>query len=72
MASPRGVLPTCWFVRISGANLSQFLASGLDLFIVAVPLTLQTRGMLGRAQFRVLAEAAEKTELKVISYFIRP
>ncbi|RYP56569.1 hypothetical protein DL771_011748 [Monosporascus sp. 5C6A] len=72
MASPRGVLPTRWFSGTSGADVNESLASGLDLLVVAVPLTPQTRGMLGRAQFRVLAEAAEKTESEVISYFIRP
>ncbi|RYP47102.1 hypothetical protein DL768_006776 [Monosporascus sp. mg162] len=62
LGDPEGVLPTRWFSGTSEADVNEFLASGLDLLVIAVPLTPQTRGMLGRAQFRVLAEAAEKTE----------
>lgn len=39
-------------------GLHAFLASGLDLLVVATPLTAQTRGLLGRAEFDVLARAA--------------
>ncbi|RYP26955.1 hypothetical protein DL766_006552 [Monosporascus sp. MC13-8B] len=60
LGDPEGVLPSRWFSGTSEADLNEFLASGLDLLVVATPLTPQTRGMLGRAQFRVLAEAEKK------------
>ncbi|RYP68458.1 hypothetical protein DL769_005510 [Monosporascus sp. CRB-8-3] len=62
LGDPEGVLPSRWFSGTSGADLNEFLASGLDLLVVAVPLTPQTRGMLGRAQFRVLAEAGKRDD----------
>ncbi len=58
LGDPEGVLPAKWFSGTSTAEINAFLASGLDLLVIALPLTDQTRGMLGEAQFRVLAEAA--------------
>lgn len=59
LGDPDGTLPTRWFSGSTSAARDEFLGSGLDLLVVAVPLTAQTRGMLGAAQFRLLA--AKKT-----------
>ncbi|KAI1348322.1 hypothetical protein F5Y01DRAFT_292707 [Xylaria sp. FL0043] len=55
LGDPEGTLPTRWFSGTTPAELGEFLSSGLDLLVVAVPLTPETRGMLGTAQFKLLA-----------------
>ncbi|KAI0873325.1 D-isomer specific 2-hydroxyacid dehydrogenase [Hypoxylon argillaceum] len=59
LGDPEGTLPTRWFSGTTAPELSEFLGSGLDLLVVAVPLTPETHGMLGAAQFKLLA--AKKT-----------
>ncbi|KAI1423557.1 hypothetical protein F5Y12DRAFT_524689 [Xylaria sp. FL1777] len=56
LGDPEGTLPTRWFSGTTPAELGEFLGSGLDLLVVAVPLTPETRGMLGAAQFKLLAK----------------
>ncbi|KAI0166191.1 hypothetical protein GGR57DRAFT_496464 [Xylariaceae sp. FL1272] len=65
LGDPDGLLPKKWFSGTTAAELDDFLGSGLDLLVVAVPLTPQTRriyanlchsGMLGAAQFKLLAK----------------
>ncbi|KAI0430492.1 hypothetical protein F5Y09DRAFT_307638 [Xylaria sp. FL1042] len=55
LGDPEGTLPTRWFSGTTPAELGEFLSSGLDLLVVAVPLTPETRGMLGATQFKLLA-----------------
>ncbi|KAI3343285.1 hypothetical protein F4824DRAFT_485064 [Ustulina deusta] len=55
LGDPEGTLPTRWFSGTTPEQLGEFLSSGLDLLVVAVPLTPETRGMLGAAQFKLLA-----------------
>ncbi|KAI1306593.1 hypothetical protein F5Y03DRAFT_353903 [Xylaria venustula] len=55
LGDPEGTLPTKWFSGTTPAELGEFLSSGLDLLVVAVPLTPDTRGLLGTAQFKLLA-----------------
>ncbi|KAI2638293.1 D-isomer specific 2-hydroxyacid dehydrogenase [Xylaria nigripes] len=55
LGDPEGKLPTKWFSGTTDAELNEFLSAELDLLVVAVPLTPQTRGMLGAAQFKQLA-----------------
>ncbi|KAI0199889.1 hypothetical protein F4808DRAFT_461284 [Astrocystis sublimbata] len=59
LGDPDGTLPTRWFSGTTTAEQNEFLSSGLDLLVVAVPLTPETKGMLGAAQFELLA--ARKT-----------
>ncbi|KAI1162277.1 D-isomer specific 2-hydroxyacid dehydrogenase [Nemania serpens] len=59
LGDPEGTLPTKWFSGTAAPELAEFLSSGLDLLVVAVPLTPQTQGMLGAGQFKLLA--ARKT-----------
>ncbi|KAI3320409.1 D-isomer specific 2-hydroxyacid dehydrogenase [Xylariaceae sp. AK1471] len=56
LGDPEGTLPSKWFSGTTAAELNEFLSSGLDLLVVAVPLTPQTQGMLGAAQFKLLAK----------------
>ncbi|KAF2972398.1 hypothetical protein GQX73_g1075 [Xylaria multiplex] len=55
LGDPEGTLPARWFSGTGTAEVNEFLSSGLDLLVVAVPLTPETRGMLGAAQFKLLA-----------------
>ena len=59
LGDPEGTLPARWYSGTSEADVRAFLTSGLDLLVVAVPLTSATRGLLGEAQFRALHEASE-------------
>jgi phosphoglycerate dehydrogenase-like enzyme len=51
-----GTFPSKWFSGERTADLHKFLGSGLDLLLVALPLTPKTRGLIGEAEFRVLAD----------------
>ncbi|KAH8711640.1 D-2-hydroxyacid dehydrogenase [Beauveria bassiana] len=54
LGDPSGALPDRWFAGGSTAELHAFLGSGLDLLVVALPLTPQTRGLVAHAEFEVL------------------
>ncbi|KAI0541809.1 hypothetical protein GGR58DRAFT_455025 [Xylaria digitata] len=56
LGDPEGTLPARWFSGTGTAEVNEFLSSGLDLLVVAVPLTPETRGMLSAAQFKLLAK----------------
>ncbi|KAB5580041.1 D-isomer specific 2-hydroxyacid dehydrogenase [Coniochaeta sp. 2T2.1] len=56
LGDPEGILPAKWFSGESKEELHAFLASGLDLLVVSVPLTEKTRHLLSRAEFEVLKE----------------
>lgn len=52
IGDPDGTLPSKWF----SGDIHEFLGSGLDLLVVATPLTEQTKGLLGREEFELLRE----------------
>lgn len=56
LGDPEGTIPTKWFSGGSTADLHAFLGSGLDLLVVSTPLTDQTKHILGREEFQLLAE----------------
>ena len=58
LGDPEGTLPARWYSGTSEAEVREFLTSGLDLVVVAVPLTDATKGLLGEAQFRALHEVS--------------
>jgi phosphoglycerate dehydrogenase-like enzyme len=60
LGDPDGSLPARWFAGGSEAELHAFLGSGLDLLVVATPLTDRTTHLLGRREFEVLAEGRGK------------
>ncbi|KAI1373861.1 hypothetical protein F4677DRAFT_427450 [Hypoxylon crocopeplum] len=56
---PDGLLPAKWFHGTSKQDVNGFLAQGLDLLVVSLPLTPETRHVVSRDQLRILA--AKKT-----------
>lgn len=60
---PDGTLPDTWFSGKEKADLHKFLASGLDLVVISVPLTPATRSMFSTEEFEVLYRTSlEKTK----------
>ncbi|KAI0128677.1 D-isomer specific 2-hydroxyacid dehydrogenase [Xylariales sp. AK1849] len=61
---PEGTFPSKW---LSGADgqFDEFLSSGLDLLVVAVPLTPSTKDLISESQFKILSE--KKTFLSNIA-----
>lgn len=55
MGDREGEFPSEWFSGGTKEDVHRFLASGLDLLVVATPLTEGTRHLLGREEFAVLA-----------------
>lgn len=55
---PLGILPDVWYSGKSKVQLHEFLASGLDLLIISVPLTPATKGMFSSDEFEVLYQAS--------------
>ncbi|KAM4065244.1 d-isomer specific 2-hydroxyacid dehydrogenase, NAD binding domain-containing protein [Hirsutella rhossiliensis] len=53
---PDGRIPERWFH--GDAGFDDLLAQGLDLLILALPLTESTRGLIGRPQFRLMDSAS--------------
>ncbi|XWW97459.1 hypothetical protein V2A60_005441 [Cordyceps javanica] len=54
LGDPSGDLPDRWFAGGSTAELHAFLGSGLDLLVVALPLTARTRGLIAGPELEVL------------------
>ena len=54
-----GDLPAKWFSGGTPEELHAFLGSGLDLLVIATPLTARTTHLLGKAEFEVLAAAGK-------------
>ncbi|KAH9899028.1 hypothetical protein F4778DRAFT_741944 [Xylariomycetidae sp. FL2044] len=54
LGDPDGVLPSKWFSGTEPHELAAFLSSGLDLLVLAVPLTPQTQHLMGPEQFKLL------------------
>ncbi|KAK3352854.1 hypothetical protein B0T25DRAFT_195310 [Lasiosphaeria hispida] len=57
LGDPNGIFPTKWFSGGSKEDLHKFLGSGLDLLVVATPLTNNTQHLLAAPEFKVLADA---------------
>lgn len=56
LGDPEGEFPSKWFSGASKADLHAFLGSGLDLLVVATPLTDKTSHLLSREEFVILSE----------------
>ncbi|KAL6915093.1 hypothetical protein ACHAPO_010276 [Fusarium lateritium] len=54
LGDPDGLLPKKWFYGQD--QLNDFLASDLDLLVILLPLTDQTRNMLSKEQFEILSK----------------
>ncbi|KZL74862.1 d-isomer specific 2-hydroxyacid dehydrogenase [Colletotrichum incanum] len=56
LGDPEGKFPSKWFSGASKADLHAFLGSGLDLLVVATPLTDKTSHLLTATEFEILSE----------------
>ncbi|KAF4871552.1 D-2-hydroxyacid dehydrogenase [Colletotrichum siamense] len=54
LGDPNGEYPSKWFYGKD--QLDDFLASDLDLLVITLPLTDQTKGMISREQFQLLSK----------------
>lgn len=52
LGDAKGVLPDRWF----SGDLHTFLSSGLDLLVIALPLTDKTHHLIGKAEFAAMAK----------------
>ncbi|KAK4238755.1 oxidoreductase-like protein [Achaetomium macrosporum] len=59
LGDPDGSLPAKWFSGASTADLHAFLASGLDLLVIATPLTERTQHLLTKAEFELLGSCGK-------------
>lgn len=55
LGDPDGELPDRWFSGTTRADVQAFLGSGIDLLVVALPLTDLTRGLIGADELDILA-----------------
>ncbi|KAK0741961.1 hypothetical protein B0T21DRAFT_360453 [Apiosordaria backusii] len=60
LGDPDGIYPSKWFSGSSTADLHAFLASGLDILVIATPLTPSTEHLLSAAEFELLAADGRK------------
>lgn len=56
LGDPEGNLPAKWFSGGSTEDIHNFLSSGLDLLVIALPLTDKTTGLISQPEFQVLSE----------------
>ncbi|KAI1393335.1 uncharacterized protein F4822DRAFT_8819 [Hypoxylon trugodes] len=54
LGDPEGVLPSKWFSGTKPEEVHEFLSADLDLLVLAVPLTPQTKGLISAPQFQTL------------------
>ncbi|KAM5341544.1 hypothetical protein ACJ41O_014575 [Fusarium nematophilum] len=54
LGDPEGVFPRKWFSGSSKEEIHEFLGSGLDLLVIATPLTEKTRNLIAKPEFEVL------------------
>jgi len=53
---PHGLVPTKWFHGGSKGDINSFLAQDLDILVLSLPLTEETRHILGPEQFEILSK----------------
>lgn len=53
---PDGVFPSKWYSGSSTEELHAFLSSGLDLLVIAAPLTNDTKHLIAAPELRILSE----------------
>ncbi|KAI0888736.1 uncharacterized protein GGS22DRAFT_184315 [Annulohypoxylon maeteangense] len=53
---PDGLLPTKWFHGSAKGDVDSFLAQDLDLLVISLPLTSETRHILSHEQFEILSK----------------
>lgn len=58
LGDPDGEFPNKWFSGGSESDLHEFLGSGLDLLVISLPLTDQTRHLISKSEFDILGKNA--------------
>jgi len=53
---PDGSLPSAWYSGLDTTSRHEFLSQGLDVLLVAVPLTKDTRHFLSTEEFKILSK----------------
>lgn len=56
MGDPNGIIPEKWFHGTTSEDVNAFLESGIDLLVIAMPLTALTKGMISMPQFEIMAK----------------
>ncbi|KAK4163353.1 hypothetical protein QBC43DRAFT_264446 [Cladorrhinum sp. PSN259] len=56
LGDPLGEFPSAWFSGSSTEDLYTFLSSGLDLLVISTPLTPNTKHLLTKKEFDILAQ----------------
>lgn len=56
MGDPDGVLPKEWYSGSTQEDVNRFLDVGLDLLVIAMPLTDLTRNMIAKPQFEIMSK----------------
>ncbi|KAI5459451.1 hypothetical protein BGZ63DRAFT_391063 [Mariannaea sp. PMI_226] len=56
LGDPNGEIPKKWFSGGSKEEIHEFLGSGLDILLVATPLTDKTRNLIGKHEFEILSK----------------
>lgn len=53
---PEGLVPSKWFHGASKEDINDFLSQDLDILVLSLPLTGDTKGLLSREQFEILSK----------------
>lgn len=54
---PQGLIPSAWYSGLSKPSLHTFLSQNIDILLISVPLTPQTKHFLGSTEFSILKNA---------------
>ncbi|KAM7197106.1 hypothetical protein V8F33_005765 [Rhypophila sp. PSN 637] len=58
LGDPEGIIPTRWFHGGSKADTNNFLSQNLDVVVISLPLTPETKGMMSKEQFDILEQTS--------------
>lgn len=53
---PDGLIPSAWYSGLDKASLHNFLKQDIDILLISVPLTEQTKHFLGAEEFAILGK----------------
>lgn len=62
-----GSIPSAWYSGLDKKSLHEFLSQDIDILLVSVPLTEETRGFLSADEFRVLSEGSSRQTNGVVA-----
>lgn len=57
---PDGSIPSAWYSGLDKKSLHNFLKQDIDILLISVPLTDQTRHFLSTEEFRVLSQDGKR------------